>query len=84
VSTTPAQAVETLSPGALTMPAPARSQEPVERDPPPSRERVLEVVTRLSGNIRRTAEELGRSRKQVYRYLEHYGIDLEALRKSQS
>lgn len=48
---------------------------------PPTRERVLEVVTRLSGNIRRTAEELGRSRKQVYRYLELYGVDLESLRR---
>ncbi len=52
------------------------------RDAPPSKERVIEVVTRLSGNIRRAAEELGRSRKQVYRYVEHYGVDLEALRRS--
>ena len=49
---------------------------------PPTRDEVLAAVHQHQGNIRRTAEALGRSRKQVYRYLELYGIDLVALRSS--
>jgi len=53
-----------------------------EREAPPSRVEVLDAVQRCKGNILRTATALGRSRKQIYRYLELYGIDLDALRQS--
>ncbi len=66
---------------ALTLP-PARPHDAVDRHSPPTREQVLAAVERHQGNIRRTAEELGRSRKQVYRYLELYEVDLAALRDS--
>jgi DNA-binding NtrC family response regulator len=66
---------------ALTLP-PARPHDAVDRHTPPTREEVLAAIERHQGNIRRTAEELGRSRKQVYRYLELYEVDLAALRDS--
>jgi len=60
----------------------AADEDSHEREVPPTRGEVLEAVERCKGNIVRTAAALGRSRKQVYRYLEHYGIDLDALRQS--
>lgn len=55
-----------------------------QKDTPPTRERVVAVVEQHRGNIRRAALALGRSRKQVYRYLEQYAIDLTGLRDVQS
>lgn len=62
--------------------SPVVEEDVHERDVPPTRGEVLEAVERCKGNIVRTAAVLGRSRKQIYRYLEHYGIDLGALRQS--
>jgi DNA-binding NtrC family response regulator len=64
----------------LTLP-PSESEAPSEREVPPTKEAVIAAIERFQGNIRRTADALGRSRKQVYRYMDLYGIDLEALRK---
>ena len=47
-----------------TMP-PTEAEPTSERDVPPTREAVIDAVERFQGNIRRTAEALGRSRKQV-------------------
>ena len=52
----------------------ARSKE---RKPPPSREQVLHFLELSQGNISKLARLLGRSRRQVYRYLEKYGIDVD-------
>ena len=54
--------------------------ETIEREPPPSRERIEELVAELRGNVSEVARVLGRSRRQVHRYLETYGIDLERFR----
>ena len=61
---------------------PAAPSKPPERDAPPSRDEILTAIEAAGGNVRRAADALGRSRKQVYRYLEAYGIDVESLRKS--
>jgi DNA-binding NtrC family response regulator len=68
-------------PDEVTLP-PARKQLQGERDVPPTREAIIATVERFQGNIRRTADALGRSRKQVYRYMQLYGVDLDMLRKS--
>jgi DNA-binding NtrC family response regulator len=50
------------------------------RDPPPSRETLEALVRECRGNISELGRRLGRSRRQVYRYLETYAIDLEQYR----
>ena len=47
----------------------------LDRGPPPTREELLEIVRREKGNISKISRATGRSRKQVYRYLEEHGID---------
>ncbi|HJL16164.1 MAG TPA: sigma 54-interacting transcriptional regulator [Sandaracinaceae bacterium LLY-WYZ-13_1] len=42
---------------------------------PPSREEVERLLAEHEGNISRVARALGRSRRQVYRYLEQWGIE---------
>jgi len=39
-----------------------------------------EVCAKHGGNVSRIAKELGRSRRQIYRYVEQWSVDLEALR----
>jgi DNA-binding NtrC family response regulator len=45
-----------------------------------TRESFVEVLTRYSGNISHVARALGRSRRQVYRYLETYELELDDFR----
>jgi len=47
----------------------------------PSREELEACLRRADGNVSAAARELGRSVKQVYRWVERLEIDLEALRK---
>jgi DNA-binding NtrC family response regulator len=58
-------------------PAPAGppKREPAPPKPaPPSREEVEALLAEHGGNISRVARALGRSRRQVYRYLDQWGL----------
>ncbi len=46
----------------------------------PSREELLATLQWAQGNVSKVAERHGRTRKQIYRWLEHYGVDLGQLR----
>ncbi len=52
-------------------PPPSRS-----KSPPPERAEVERLLEAHDGNVSRVARALGRSRRQVYRYIEQYGIDV--------
>lgn len=54
--------------------------ETMEREPPPSRERLEALLGEHRGNVSEIARVLGRSRRQVHRYLESFGLDLERFR----
>ncbi len=54
-----------------------REARSVERKAPPTREQVLQFLEMSQGNVSKLARLLGRSRRQVYRYLEKYGIDID-------
>lgn len=47
----------------------------------PNEAELRQVIAWAGGNIVRVAERYGRTRKQIYRWIERYGIDLEELRK---
>lgn len=47
----------------------------------PDEEELRRVIAWAGGNVVRVAERYGRTRKQIYRWIERYGIDLEELRK---
>jgi len=49
-------------------------------EPPPNRERLLELVTEHRGVVANIARAMNRSRKQVYRWLTQAGIDIDAFR----
>ena len=55
-------------------PAPSADEEP------PDRERFLALARAHRGNVSGLSRALGRSRRQVYRYAEGFGVDLDALR----
>jgi transcriptional regulator with GAF, ATPase, and Fis domain len=50
----------------------------------PSREALEETLRQFGGNVTRTASHYGRDAKQIYRWIESEGIDLESLRSQQS
>lgn len=62
--------------------------EPVERSSssgssrsaPPTREELEAILERNKGNVRAIARETGRSRMQVYRWVEQHGFDLDQYR----
>ncbi|MBZ0121341.1 MAG: sigma-54 dependent transcriptional regulator, partial [Sandaracinaceae bacterium] len=55
--------------------AAARAQAPKPKLAPPSREEVEGLMQAHGGNVSQVARALGRSRRQVYRYLELWGIE---------
>jgi DNA-binding NtrC family response regulator len=62
--------------------SPFSVEEDTERAPrPPVTKGVLEeMMRRHKGNVTEVAREAGRSRKQVYRWLERFGVDAERYR----
>ncbi|MCA9492042.1 MAG: helix-turn-helix domain-containing protein, partial [Myxococcales bacterium] len=42
---------------------------------PPSRDTLVALLERHAGVVARVAAELGRSTRQVYRWLERHGVD---------
>ncbi|HEY8078059.1 MAG TPA: sigma 54-interacting transcriptional regulator, partial [Labilithrix sp.] len=70
-----------------TIPAPDVSPTSVEREreedkerAPPSREELESLLRAHGGRVADVARATGRSRKQVYRWLESYAIDVESFR----
>jgi len=53
---------------------------PASREPMPTRERLEQVLRETKGNVSETARVLGRSRRQIHRYLESYGLGLDVFR----
>ena len=53
----------------------------VRRDGKPTASEMLEVVRHYRGNIHHIADFFDRDRKQIYRWVEQYDIDLEAHRE---
>lgn len=49
-------------------------------DPPPTRDEIVALLTRYHGSLNRIEAEIGYSRRQFGRWIEHYGIDLTAYR----
>ncbi|MCG8417865.1 MAG: sigma 54-interacting transcriptional regulator [Proteobacteria bacterium] len=46
------------------------------REPVPSRDELIEIIKTHKGNISKVSRALNRSRRQIYRYLEMYEIDI--------
>src|SRR4029079_7699014 len=67
-------------PAQEALPAPAMSEDPEPSEirnsklPAPTREEVEALLKTHDGNISQIARALGRSRRQVYRYLEQWGL----------
>jgi transcriptional regulator with GAF, ATPase, and Fis domain len=53
----------------------------VDRTATPDEPTLRMVLERLDGNLVKVAELFGRDRKQIYRWLERYGLDAESFRK---
>lgn len=51
-----------------------------EKVAPPTREELERLVAECKGNVRAIARATGRSRMQVYRWVEQYGLDLARFR----
>ena len=77
----PALAAPLLSrrPEAVSAAAPLALR--VRADGTPSAEDLAEVLRHHSGNIAQVAQFFGRDRRQVYRWIERYGLDVDSLRE---
>lgn len=81
--------LESASPSAPAPAAPApaapaallAAEGDEEREPPPDRARLEELLRRHRGVLADVAREMSRSRKQVYRWIHHHGLDVEAFRR---
>jgi DNA-binding NtrC family response regulator len=51
-------------------------------EPAPTKDVLLEMLDRYKGKVSEVARATGRSRTQVYRWLEQHGIDLEKYRRA--
>ena len=56
---------------AVPAPVPAA---PVARPPAPTRGELAEVLERLGGSVRATARHFGRDRRQIYRWMDAFGL----------
>ena len=56
----------------------------IDRSATPSREVLLRVMTHFGGSVLQVADFFGRHRRQVYRWLERYDIDPDAIRGSET
>lgn len=52
-----------------------------EKVAPPTREEIERIIAEHKGNVRAISRATGRSRMQVYRWVEQYGIDLARYRE---
>jgi transcriptional regulator with PAS, ATPase and Fis domain len=52
-----------------------------EREPPPNRAQLEELLWLHRGVVADVARAMSRSRKQVYRWLHHHGLEVEAFRR---
>ncbi len=71
--------VASVPPVSGTRPSLERLPPPPQKpkDPPPSKEVVDALMHEYGANISQVARALGRSRRQVYRYLELWGLSIE-------
>jgi transcriptional regulator with GAF, ATPase, and Fis domain len=53
----------------------------IARDGAPTKEELIQALTRMDGNIARVAEFFGKDRQQVYRWAKRYNMDLGNFRK---
>ncbi|MCC6528354.1 MAG: sigma 54-interacting transcriptional regulator [Polyangiaceae bacterium] len=66
---------------ASAAPPGAPEPEPGMRAAAPSRDELVELLRTANGNVGAVARATGRSRMQVYRWIEAHGLDLERFRK---
>ncbi len=69
------------SAGVIPPHAPLQNGEPMARTSPPDREALLELLSTHAGNVVEVARATGRSRKQVYRWLQEHDIDPQSFRR---
>ena len=65
---------------AAAAPVGQRSEPPQERAPSPSRDGLVALLQKHAGNIAAVADEVGRSRTQIYRWLKEHDLDAGAYR----
>ena len=73
---TPAPAEEEAAPPRAPPPARQRQLSPAEAQ---QRDRMVELLRRLDGNVSAVAREMGKGRTQVQRWIARYGIDVHAV-----
>ncbi len=54
--------------------APANAAAPATRTPPPTRDEFLAAHQQLAGSVTALARHFGRDRRQIYRWLDAYGL----------
>jgi transcriptional regulator of acetoin/glycerol metabolism len=55
-------------------PPPAGEPEPAAPRPAPTREQLVETLAHNHGSVRATARHYGRDRRQIYRWMEAFGL----------
>jgi DNA-binding NtrC family response regulator len=68
---------------AAPSPAPTLAILEVRPDATPTEAELRTVLAHFAGNVSRVADFFGKERKQVYRWAERHGIDLEGARESE-
>jgi transcriptional regulator with GAF, ATPase, and Fis domain len=66
--------VHTPAPTAGDAPPADSDEEDAEKRPKPSKEELERVLSETEGSIRAAAKHFGRDRRQIYRWMEQYGL----------